>query len=82
MIFSCPFFIYLDEQREYYGLPLHGIASFKIGIDAGGPLVTGDTRTFDPDPLREKMSIEFLKKNVPQVSFRNGLTYIYLMSNK
>jgi sarcosine oxidase len=69
-----PIFIYLDKEKEFYGMPIHGIAAFKIGIDAGGPLVTGDTRNFKPDPVREKKCVDFLKENVPKSTGRITLT--------
>lgn len=49
-------------------MPIHGNTGFKCGVDAGGPFVTPDTRTFTPDPVREKNCIDFLKSILPTVS--------------
>jgi sarcosine oxidase len=46
---------------------MHGNSGSKIGVDAGGPVVTADTRNFTPDPVREKACIEHLKKTIPRV---------------
>ena len=49
-----------------YALPLHGNTGFKIGIDAGGPVVTAGTRNFTPDPIREKKCIDFIQEILPK----------------
>jgi hypothetical protein len=36
------------------------VGLIKIGVDAVGPLVTAESRTFTPDPLRENNCIDFL----------------------
>ncbi|XP_045189446.1 monomeric sarcosine oxidase-like [Mercenaria mercenaria] len=60
-----PIFIYHSKDHDMYALPLHGNTGFKIGIDAGGPVVTPETRGFIPDPVREKKCIDFLKEILP-----------------
>uniref|UniRef100_A0A0B7ABB4 FAD dependent oxidoreductase domain-containing protein n=1 Tax=Arion vulgaris TaxID=1028688 RepID=A0A0B7ABB4_9EUPU len=45
-----PIFIYHKENNDIYALPVHGISGTKVGIDAAGKLVTGDTRSWTPDP--------------------------------
>ncbi len=52
-------------------MPTHGIPCYKIGIDAGGPPVTVDSRTFVPDPVREQAVSNIIKKYIPQVSVYN-----------
>ena len=49
-------------------MPIHGNTGFKIGVDAGGHLVTADTRTFTPDPVREQRCLQFMKDCLPSVS--------------
>lgn len=49
-------------------MPIHGNSGFKIGVDAGGPVVTADTRSFVPDVIREQACIDFLKEVLPTVS--------------
>ena len=68
--FTCsyPIWIYHSQKYDFYGLPIHGNSGSKIGIDAGGPVVTADTRNFHPDPVREKACIDHLKKTIPRVN--------------
>ncbi len=63
-----PIFIYHLPELDVYALPAHGNTYSKIGIDAGGPAVTAETRTFKPDPKREQFCIDFLKETAPKVS--------------
>ena len=48
-------------------MAIHGNSYSKIGIDAGGTAVTPETRTFTPDPSREKACVEFFSKYAPKV---------------
>jgi sarcosine oxidase len=50
---------------SFYGLPAFGEAGAKIGWDAGGPEVTGDTRTFDPDPSYTAALDGFMHEHLP-----------------
>ena len=34
----------------FYGFPVYGEVATKAGEDVGGDVVTGDTRTFEPNP--------------------------------
>lgn len=67
-IVSYPIWIYHSEKYDFYGLPIHGNSGSKIGIDAGGPVVTADSRNFTPDPVREQACIDHLKKTIPRVN--------------
>lgn len=60
-----PIWIYHSDDHDYYGLPIHGNTGSKIGIDAGGPTVTADTRSFTPDPVREQACIDLLQRIIP-----------------
>ncbi len=62
-----PIYLYHGEETDIYGLPIHGNSGTKIGIDVGGPPVTPETRTFDPDPVREQVCVDFLNKLIPKV---------------
>ena len=44
-----PIWIWMGDP-SFYGFPAFGEAGAKIGRDVGGREVTGDTRSFDPDP--------------------------------
>lgn len=68
LIVSYPIWIYHSEKYDFYGLPIHGNSGSKIGIDAGGPVVTADSRNFNPDPVREQACIDHLKKTIPRVN--------------
>ncbi|BFZ07718.1 hypothetical protein BsWGS_10757 [Bradybaena similaris] len=61
-----PIFIYHQEQNDIYALPVHGISGTKIGIDAAGPLVTGDTRSWRPDPARIQRVRDLMQKICPK----------------
>ncbi|XP_055878715.1 monomeric sarcosine oxidase-like [Biomphalaria glabrata] len=61
-----PMFIYHEPGNDIYALPVHGISGTKIGIDAAGPVVTGDTRTWVPDPARLERAKRFLSKTLPK----------------
>ena len=38
-----------------------------MGVDAAGPEVTPETRNYKPDPIREKVVLDFVKENLPKV---------------
>ncbi|KAK7104534.1 monomeric sarcosine oxidase-like [Littorina saxatilis] len=61
-----PIWIYHTPRNDFYALPVHGNSGTKIGIDAGGPPVTGNTRTFQPDPVRTKTTRDLLEKILPK----------------
>ncbi|XP_077982827.1 monomeric sarcosine oxidase-like [Glandiceps talaboti] len=61
-----PSWIYVDKSNNFYGLPIHGNTGSKIGIDAAGPSVTPETRTYKPDPIREKRCVDFLESFLPK----------------
>ncbi|GFR80086.1 sarcosine oxidase [Elysia marginata] len=60
-----PVFIYHDQASDVYALPVHGITGTKIGVDAGGPVTTGDTRTWAPDPVRLQHITNLCKRILP-----------------
>jgi sarcosine oxidase len=59
-----PFFMWHGDEM-LYALPICGVVATKIGIDASGPVVTADSRTFDPDEAREARAQAFLQEYVP-----------------
>ncbi len=62
--------IFQHGDKSFYGMAIHGNSCTKIGIDSDGPQVTPETRTFDPDPIRERQCVEFFKKYLPKVCVR------------
>jgi sarcosine oxidase len=52
--------------QSYYGFPVHGEVATKAAIDASGHVVTADSRTFDPNPEREKQLTDFLAARMPR----------------
>ncbi|XP_048254853.1 monomeric sarcosine oxidase-like isoform X2 [Haliotis rufescens] len=58
-LFHCP-------RYDIYALPIHGNTGSKIGVDAGSNVVTADTRTFEPDPVRERTCTELLQEICPK----------------
>jgi sarcosine oxidase len=59
-----PIFIWHD-QEVVYGFPVYGEVATKVAIDASGPVVTTDTRTYEADPLREQRVESWLKQYIP-----------------
>ena len=59
-----PVWIWMDEP-SYYGFPTYGEATVKAAQDCGGPTVTGDHRSGEPDGvMRERLSA-FMRQVVP-----------------
>ena len=64
-----PVFIYHTPNGfDMYGMPSHVNSFYKIGIDSGGFDVLPGTRSYDPDPVREKYCKEWTKKFLPKVT--------------
>jgi sarcosine oxidase len=59
-----PIFRWKDTV-SYYGFPVYGEVATKAAIDAVGPTVTAETRTFAPDPAIEEQLITFLRPRIP-----------------
>jgi sarcosine oxidase len=51
--------------RNYYGFPVYGEVATKLGEHMGGPEVTAETRTFEPDPARQARYRAFLERHIP-----------------
>ncbi len=50
---------------NFYGFPVYGEVATKLGQHMGGHEVTADTRTFEPDPVRQERYREFLSRHLP-----------------
>ena len=50
---------------NFYGFPVYGEVATKLGQHMGGNEVTADSRTFEPDPLRQKRQEAFLAEHLP-----------------
>jgi sarcosine oxidase len=59
-----PIWIWMDDP-SFYGFPIFGEAAIKAARDAGGPPVTADSRSFDPDPEQERAVEQFLARYIP-----------------
>jgi sarcosine oxidase len=59
-----PVWIWMDDPC-YYGFPAFGERGTKIAQDAGGRVVTAETRTFDPDPANLKGVENFARRYLP-----------------
>ncbi|HZD81109.1 MAG TPA: N-methyl-L-tryptophan oxidase [Actinomycetota bacterium] len=59
-----PIWIWMGEP-SYYGFPAYGEPGAKIGWDVGGREVTGDTRTFEPDPAYGAGLDAFMREHLP-----------------
>lgn len=52
--------------HSFYGFPVYGELATKMGQHLAGPEVTPETRTFDPDPVREARYSDFLRAHIPR----------------
>jgi sarcosine oxidase len=59
-----PIFIWHGEA-SYYGFPVYGEVATKAAIDATGPAVTPQTRTYEADEAREQKVEAWLKQYIP-----------------
>ena len=50
---------------SFYGVPSFGEAGPKTGMDAGGSEVTGDSRSFEPDPGYTEQLDAFMRERLP-----------------
>jgi sarcosine oxidase len=62
-----PIWIWMDDP-SFYGFPIFGERAVKAARDAGGPPVTADTRSFDPDPAQERAVKRFLTRYLPDAA--------------
>lgn len=61
-----PVWISHDElQRCFYGFPVYGEPGTKAAQDAGGEVVTAETRSFEPNPDNFKRLMNFMEKHLP-----------------
>ena len=54
-----------DGSGWFYGFPIYGEVATKAGEDVGGDVVTGDTRTFEPNPRPYERLTAFMSKHCP-----------------
>jgi sarcosine oxidase len=59
-----PIFIWHDDDLMY-GFPIYGEVATKAAIDASGPIVTTETRTYEEDPERVRRLEAWLKQHIP-----------------
>jgi sarcosine oxidase len=59
-----PIWIWMGTPA-YYGVPAFGEPGPKIGLDAGGPQVTGDARSFEPSPDYSATLDAFMREHLP-----------------
>jgi sarcosine oxidase len=52
-------------KDNFYGFPVYGDVATKLGQHMGGHEVTPETRTFDPDPIRQERYRHFLERYLP-----------------
>ena len=59
-----PIFIW-HGANVFYGFPVYGEVATKAAIDASGPAVTPETRTYEADPAREQRLESWLAEHIP-----------------
>ncbi|XP_077991602.1 monomeric sarcosine oxidase-like isoform X2 [Glandiceps talaboti] len=61
-----PTWDFIGGDHLFYGHPIHGNTGVKIAIDDRTKIVTTETRTYEPDPVKEKKCLDFLRKYIPK----------------
>lgn len=61
-----PLWIWMDDPA-FYGFPCYGEPTVKAAQDCGGPVVTGEDRSFTPDSGREALLVDFMAGLLPLV---------------
>ncbi len=61
-----PLWIWMDDP-SFYGFPTYGEPTIKAAQDCGGPVVSPDDRTSDPDPAMEALLAEHVRTILPEV---------------
>lgn len=59
-----PVWIWMDEP-SYYGFPTYGEQTVKAAQDCGGPVVTADDRSGEPDSAMQERLSEFMGRVIP-----------------
>jgi sarcosine oxidase len=59
-----PLWLWMDDPC-YYGFPCYGEDTVKAAQDCGGPEVTADQRSYDPDPAMQRRLAEFMARTLP-----------------
>ena len=59
-----PVFMWHGECN-FYGFPVYGEPATKLGEHMGGPVVTAETRGFEPDPARQHRYRQFADRHIP-----------------
>jgi sarcosine oxidase len=75
-----PVWIWMDDP-SFYGFPTYGEGTVKAAQDCGGPPVTPQTRSFDPDPGRQRLLAEFMARTFPGSGpVERSLTCLYTLT--
>ena len=61
-----PLWIWMDDP-SFYGFPTYGEPTIKAAQDCGGPAISPDDRTSDPDPAMEALLAEHVRTILPEV---------------
>jgi sarcosine oxidase len=61
-----PVWIWMDDP-SFYGFPTYGEANVKAAQDCGGPAVSAQTRSFEPNPKRVAILEEFVREMFPRL---------------
>ena len=67
-----PVWIWMDDP-SFYGFPVYGEAGPKVAQDAGGRVVSPETRTFEPDPAISGRVRAFVDEHLPDAG-RNEIS--------
>ena len=59
-----PLWLWMDDP-SYYGFPCYGEDTVKAAQDCGGPEVTADDRSYDPDEAMQQRLADFMAHTLP-----------------
>lgn len=63
---TLPLWIWMDDPC-FYGFPAYGEPTIKAAQDCGGPLVSPNDRSFEPDPEMEALLAQHVRAMLPGV---------------
>jgi sarcosine oxidase len=63
---ALPLWIWMDDP-SFYGFPTYGESTVKAAQDCGGPTISPDDRTSDPDPAMEALLADHVRALLPGV---------------
>ncbi len=61
---ALPLWLWMDDP-SFYGFPTYGEETVKAAQDCGGPTVTAEDRSYEPDPAMQRLLADFMARTLP-----------------